>query len=108
MKEEDRVDHERDRLYQKEKNSAAATGKKKREEEKNSLNVDDLRRVTKDEGERKRAEDDDIDYVLDPAFASSAISRRRRLLPPNSLEGGTRWPLAGLPGPVGFMCRNKW
>lgn len=41
-----------------------------------------------------RAEDDDIDSVLDPAFASSAISRL-----PTPQEGGTRWPLVGLPGP---------
>lgn len=41
-----------------------------------------------------RAEDDDIDCVLDPAFASSAISWL-----PTPPEGGTRWPLVGLPGP---------
>lgn len=76
-KEENRRERtKRDRPYQKEKPTERTLGEKRGGES------------------EKRAEDDDIDCVLDPAFASTAISRL-----PTPQEGGTRWPLVGLPGP---------
>lgn len=65
MKEEDREWRrtERDRLYQKEKSK-----------EKMSRGTDGGIGGSEESKRGRRAEDDDIDYVLDPVFASFAIS----------------------------------